>query len=157
MRVLAFVVSSISERDDEKTVVPIGSDVEEVHALGLKKFVEEAKHRVARGELRFDMFEGEYTHESDSCTFETLLSRFQLHDPGLQTIAEIVHELDCKDGRYEHGETAGIRAMVAGLVASYDDDLARIEHGSRLFDHLLTAFQGRSAGPASQIGESTTG
>src|SRR3989337_394505 len=34
---------SISERDAEDTIVPIGSDVGEVHALGLKKFVEEAK------------------------------------------------------------------------------------------------------------------
>jgi non-specific serine/threonine protein kinase len=38
-----YFPSSISERDAEDTVVPIGSDVEEVHALGLKKFVEEAK------------------------------------------------------------------------------------------------------------------
>jgi serine/threonine protein kinase len=38
-----YFPSAISERDAEDTVVPIGSDVEEVHALGLKKFVEEAK------------------------------------------------------------------------------------------------------------------
>jgi serine/threonine protein kinase len=38
-----YFPSAISERDSEDTVVPIGSDVEEVHALGLKKFVEEAK------------------------------------------------------------------------------------------------------------------
>ena len=38
-----YFPSSIAERDSESTVVPIGSDVEEVHALGLKKFVEEAK------------------------------------------------------------------------------------------------------------------
>ena len=38
-----YFPSSISERDSEDTVVPIDSDAEEVHALGLKKFVEEAK------------------------------------------------------------------------------------------------------------------
>jgi serine/threonine protein kinase len=38
-----YFPSAIAERDAESTVVPIGSDVEEVHALGLKKFVEEAK------------------------------------------------------------------------------------------------------------------
>lgn len=38
-----YFPSSISERDEEDTVVPIDSDAEEVHALGLKKFVEEAK------------------------------------------------------------------------------------------------------------------
>ncbi len=38
-----YFPSAISERDQESTVVPIDSDAEEVHALGLKKFVEEAK------------------------------------------------------------------------------------------------------------------
>ena len=38
-----YFPSSISERDPEDTVVPIDSEAEEVHALGLKKFVEEAK------------------------------------------------------------------------------------------------------------------
>ena len=38
-----YFPSSISERDEDATVVPIDSDSEEVHALGLKKFVEEAK------------------------------------------------------------------------------------------------------------------
>ncbi len=38
-----YFPSSISERDAEDTVVPIDSEAEEVHALGLKKFVEEAK------------------------------------------------------------------------------------------------------------------
>ena len=38
-----YFPSAISERNDGDTVVPIDSDAEEVHALGLKKFVEEAK------------------------------------------------------------------------------------------------------------------
>ncbi|HSM54011.1 MAG TPA: protein kinase, partial [Erythrobacter sp.] len=38
-----YFPSSISERGEDDTVVPIDSDAEEVHALGLKKFVEEAK------------------------------------------------------------------------------------------------------------------
>lgn len=38
-----YFPSAICERRDGDTVVPTDSDVEEVHALGLKKFVEEAK------------------------------------------------------------------------------------------------------------------
>ena len=38
-----YFPSSISDRRDGDTVVPSDSDAEEVHALGLKKFVEEAK------------------------------------------------------------------------------------------------------------------
>jgi hypothetical protein len=36
------------------------------------------------------MFEAEFTHEGDRCSFETLLSRLKLTDPTLQAIAEIV-------------------------------------------------------------------
>lgn len=38
-----YFPSAISERVDGDTVVPTDSDAEEIHALGLKKFVEEAK------------------------------------------------------------------------------------------------------------------
>src|SRR6185436_11101921 len=45
------------------------------------KFVAAQGYKPLEGELRFDMYRGEYTHEGDSCTFETLLRRFQLDDP----------------------------------------------------------------------------
>ena len=38
-----YFPSAISDRKEGDTVVPIDSEAEEVHALGLKKFVEEAK------------------------------------------------------------------------------------------------------------------
>ena len=38
-----YFPSAISERQEDATIVPVDSDAEEVHALGLKKFVEEAK------------------------------------------------------------------------------------------------------------------
>ena len=47
-----YFPSSISERDSADTVVPIDSDSEEVHALGLKKFVEEAVPVVAAPSAR---------------------------------------------------------------------------------------------------------
>jgi len=50
------------------------------------------QHR--EGELRFDMFEGEFTHAGDLCTFDVLVERCGLQGPGLRAIAEIVHDLD---------------------------------------------------------------
>jgi len=47
------------------------------------RFVNERGARFAKDELRFDMFDGEFTHEGDCCTFEVLLDRFQLADPAL--------------------------------------------------------------------------
>src|SRR6185312_4139949 len=46
------------------------------------------------GELRFDMFEAEFTHVGNLCSFEVLLQRTAHKDPALQTIAEIVHDID---------------------------------------------------------------
>ena len=58
------------------------------------KFVPAKGYAPEAGELRFDMFEAEFTHEGDRCTFEVLLSRGGLErDPGLAAIGEIVHDI----------------------------------------------------------------
>ena len=103
------------------------------------KFVapqEQRGYKPKAGELRFDMFEAEYTHEGDRCTFETLLRRFALDDPALAEIAEVVHDIDLKDGRYDREDAAGIERVLAGIAAAYPDDTARLERGVALFDEL---------------------
>jgi hypothetical protein len=90
----------------------------------------------APGELRFDMFQAEYTHEGDRCTFETLLRRFALDDPALVPIAEIVHDIDLKDGKFGREDALGIERVLAGIAAAHADDATRLEHGAALFDGL---------------------
>lgn len=93
------------------------------------------------GELRFDMFEGEFTHEGDRCTFETLLARFGLDDPALAAIGEIVHDIDVKDDRFGRPETAGVAALVRGIALSRPDDEDRLDAGSLLFDGLYATLR----------------
>ena len=96
------------------------------------------------GELRFDMFEAEFTHEGDRCTFETLIARFGLRaDPALRAVAEIVHDIDVKDTKFSRAEAAGVECMLAGLVAKWPRDEDRIEQGAPLFDALYDAFRRR--------------
>jgi hypothetical protein len=71
------------------------------------KFVPARGYRPRKGELRFDMFEGEFTHEGDRCTFEMLLARFGLADPALVALGEVVHDIDVKDARFGREEAAG--------------------------------------------------
>jgi hypothetical protein len=104
------------------------------------RFVDSRRHTPSAREVRFDMFGGEFTHEGDSCTFETLVRRLGLDAPGLGKLAEIVHDLDLKDDRYGHAETAGVGAMIDGLAATTSDDLERIEKARPLFDGLLARF-----------------
>jgi hypothetical protein len=104
------------------------------------RFVREAEYRPARGELRFDMFEGEFTHEGDRCTFEVLASRFMPDDAALQTLAEVVHDIDLKDGKFGREDTAGIERVVAAIAEAYTDDESRMERARLLFDDLYALF-----------------
>src|SRR3712207_9391022 len=71
------------------------------------KFVPAKGYGPEPGELRFDMYEGEFTHEGDRCTFEVLLARAGLDDPALAAIGEIVHDIDLKDAKFGRPEEIG--------------------------------------------------
>ncbi len=100
------------------------------------KFVPAKGYRPESGELRFDMFEAEFTHEGELCTFEVLVRRFGLTDPALREIAEIVHDIDVKDAKYGREEAAGIGQLVAGIAAAHPGDEERLARGSALFEDL---------------------
>ncbi|PYO96166.1 MAG: ChrB protein [Gemmatimonadetes bacterium] len=105
------------------------------------RFVDAKDARTARDEVRFDMFEAEYTHEGDRCTFETLVARFGLTDAGLVVIGELVHDIDCKDGKFGRSEAAGLERMIAGIVRRHASDDARLERGAAVLDDLYEAFE----------------
>jgi hypothetical protein len=104
------------------------------------KFVSATKYKPAQGELRFDMFDGEFTHEGDRCTFETLVARFSLGDPALDAIAQVVHDIDLKDEKFGREDAAGIERVLAGIAAASADDDARLSRGAQLFDDLYALF-----------------
>jgi len=93
------------------------------------------------GELRFDMVGGDFTHEEDRCTLETLIRRVGVPDAGVRAVAEIVHDLDLKDEKYGRAEAAGVRTMIEGIVGRHDSDTERLDRGLALFDDLHQALQ----------------
>jgi hypothetical protein len=110
------------------------------------KFVASKGYVAKPGELRFDMFEGEFTHQGDRCTFEVLLNHSGLADPALLAIGEIIHDIDLKDDKYGRAEAAGVRRLIAGIAASSDDDEQRLARGAALFDDLHSSFAGKQGG-----------
>ncbi|TIS52954.1 MAG: chromate resistance protein [Mesorhizobium sp.] len=96
-----------------------------------------------QGELRFDMFEGEITHEGDRCSFEVLLARTGITDPALQAIAEVVHDIDLKDGKFSREETTGIASLIAGIAMANASDEQRIAEGAAVFDNLYRYFRSK--------------
>ncbi len=97
------------------------------------------------GEVRFDMFEAEFTHQGDLCTFEVLLSWYGRNDPGLKAMADMVHDLDLKDGRHQRPETAGLARLVTGIVTTIRKDAERIDRGCELFDILYAGLSTQTA------------
>ena len=105
------------------------------------KFVPAKGYVPQPDELRFDMFDAEYTHEGDKCTFEVLLARADLHEPALHAIAEIIHDIDIKDGKFGREETAGMKTLIAGICFSTSIDEQRIARGASVFDDLYEYFK----------------
>jgi hypothetical protein len=57
--------------------------------------------RYRPGATGYDMPGVELSHHGDDCTFETMLRRYELTDPVLWRLAEIVHEADLEDERFD--------------------------------------------------------
>lgn len=104
------------------------------------RFAAGERARRATGEFRFDMFDGEFTHVGDQCTFEVLLDRFGIRDAALRAIAEVVHDIDCKDEKFNRPETPGIKSILLGVTGETRDDLERIARGSAVFDALYNSL-----------------
>jgi hypothetical protein len=104
------------------------------------KFVSGKGYRPVEGELRFDMFQAEFTHEGDKCTFEVLLERVATKDPALRAIAEIIHDIDLKDNKFGRDESVGVRTLIDGIALTAKDDLERIARGTEVFNSLYEAF-----------------
>jgi hypothetical protein len=104
------------------------------------KFVSGKGYRPAEGELRFDMFQAEFTHEGDKCTFEVLLDRVALNDPALRAIAEIIHDIDLRDSKFGREESVGIRTLIDGIALTTTDDSERLARGAEVFNNLYQVF-----------------
>jgi hypothetical protein len=104
------------------------------------KFVPPRGYEPNARELRFDMFDAEFTHDGDLCSFEVMLRDFGLDDPALHAVGEVVHDVDLKEAKYDREETRGIDHLVAGLAWAEAGDEARLARGSAIFDALYSWF-----------------
>ena len=107
------------------------------------KFVAAKGYRPEQEELRFDMFDAEFTHEGDLCTFEVLVERQNIGDNALRRIGEVIHDIDLKESKFGRPETAGIALIVNAICTKHKDDTDRIERGTILLDDLYEFLKKR--------------
>jgi hypothetical protein len=96
-----------------------------------------ADGETVEGAIGFDMYGGEFTHRGEDCTFETMLKDFGMtDDAGLRALAEIVHDLDLKDHKFNRSEAAGLGAVIRGLADMLNDDRKLTQQCCLVFDGL---------------------
>jgi len=70
----------------------------------------------------YDMRGVELGHHGGDCSFETILRHYAITDPVLWRIAEIIHEADLDDERYDAPEAPGLDVILRGLSMIGDDE-----------------------------------
>ncbi|MCI0490927.1 MAG: chromate resistance protein [Blastocatellia bacterium] len=94
-----------------------------------------------KGGIAFDMYGAEFAHQGEDCTFETMIKRFGLGDDrALGRIAEIVHDIDLKDNKFNRLEAPGLSAIIRGLADLLEDDRKLAAQCGPVFDGLYELF-----------------
>ena len=91
--------------------------------------------------IPYDMFEVEFSHHGDDCTFETLVKRFGVSDKAVLKLAEMVHDVDLEDGKFQTTECVGLDQILRGWAKTglSDEDL-RIR-GGECFEALYQSLR----------------
>ena len=91
------------------------------------------------GALPFDVPDAELGHEGEFCSFDAFLKKYNLTDPALARVAQIVRGADT-DNRTLTPESAGLYALASGFHAMwgsrYADDHALLAVEFPLYDAL---------------------
>jgi hypothetical protein len=87
------------------------------------------------GATPYDVPGVEMTYVGDNCSFDAFLNRYQLNDPALKQLAEIVRGADTS--RLDMSpQSAGLYAISLGLSATFSDDHEMLKHGMVMYDAL---------------------
>jgi len=92
------------------------------------------------GATGFDMRGVELSHHGGGCSFETILRHYDLNDPVLWKLAEIIHEADIDDERFDAPEAPGLDAVLRGLSMVCTDEQI-LDLTGPMFDGLYEFFR----------------
>lgn len=106
----------------------------------------DGQKKMPAGAILFDTPAAEFTHVGDLCTFEVLLRAFGLKDASLRKMAELVHDLDLKDGKYGAAEARGVEEILTGIRRTASGDPEMLARGMEVFELLYVSKKPEAAG-----------
>jgi len=87
------------------------------------------------GAIPYDVEGVELSHDGPLCSFDALLSKYDLDDPALHDLARIVRGADTERLDLEP-QCAGLLAISLGLSRLFADDHEQLRHGFVIYDAL---------------------
>jgi hypothetical protein len=87
------------------------------------------------GATPYDIPGVEMSHVGDFCSFDAFLKKYELTDPALRQLAEIVRGADTSRLQLTP-QSAGLFAISLGLSATFSDDHDMLKHGMVMYDAL---------------------
>jgi hypothetical protein len=89
------------------------------------------------GAIPYDVAGVELGHVDGRCSFESIMVKYELHDPALDRLATIVHGADISSDRAICPEAAGLFAIAHGFALVHgEDDHRKIELETPMYDAL---------------------
>jgi hypothetical protein len=88
------------------------------------------------GAIPFDAPGVELGHHEGRCSFESILLKYELKDPGLLRMAKIVHAADVEADIDADPIARGLEAIASGFSLRYPDDEENLANQFEVYDAL---------------------
>lgn len=86
--------------------------------------------------IPFDAPGVELGHHEGRCSFESIISKYELKEPGLLRMAKIIHAADVDEDLDTDPIARGLEAIAAGFSLRFPEDLENLEHQFDVYDAL---------------------
>jgi hypothetical protein len=94
------------------------------------------------GAVPFDMFQPDgFGHRGDDCTFETLCKEFQIADPKVKVISQIIHDADLGDEKFGRNEGIALDQVLIGWAQQGLPDKELLRRGTELIEGLFRSMR----------------
>jgi hypothetical protein len=88
------------------------------------------------GAVPFDVPGVELGHRDGRCSFESIILKYELKEPGLLRMARIIHAADVDEDIESDPIARGIEAIASGFSLRFPEDLENLQHQFEVYDAL---------------------
>ena len=94
--------------------------------------------RVVRetGAIPFDAPGVELGHHENRCSFESIVLKYELKEPGLLRMAKIIHAADMDEEIDTDPIARGLEAIATGFSLRFPEDMENLDHQFNVYDAL---------------------